>query len=193
MLLSGAILAGMISAVVAGAFSLSMAALMAAALMVLTRCITLTDAYRAVEWRMIVLIAGFLALGTAMVKTGLIEVFVSGILVPLSSLGRPFVLGAIFLLTWAVALVTSNITAAVLMSPVALSTASALGLSPEILLIGVALGASNGFMTPMAQQANLLVMGPGNYEVKDFMKVGLGLSLLVFAAAMVFLPMFWRL
>jgi len=161
--------------------------------MILTRCLSLADAYRAIEWRMIVLIAGFVSLGTAMVKTGLIDVFVGSAVVPVASVGRLFVLGMIFLLTWVIALVTSNITAAVLMSPVAISTSSALGLGPEILLICVAVGASNGFMTPVAQQANLLVMGPENYLAKDYMKAGIGLSLLVFAAVMVFLPLFWRL
>ncbi|MGB7295775.1 MAG: SLC13 family permease [Candidatus Aminicenantales bacterium] len=186
MLISAAILGVLITSVVAGALPLSMAALSAAALMILTRCLSLADAYRAIEWRMIVLIGGFISLGTALAKTGAIDLFVEGTLVPLSASGRPFVLGAVFVLTWAVALVTSNVTAAVLMGPVALSTAAAIGLSPQTMLICVAIGASNGFMTPVGQQANLLVMGPGNYVPGDYLKSGFGLSLLVFFAAMAF-------
>lgn len=189
MLVAGAVLAAMVLAVVAGALSLAMAALGAAALMIVTGCLGPADAYRAVEWRMIIMIGGFLSLGAAMVKTGLIEAFVGAALAPLSQAGGLFVLAAIFLLATGTALVTSNITAAVLLCPVAVQAASSFGLDPGTLLICVIIGASNGFMSPVAQQANLLVMGPGNYLTRDYVKAGLGLSLLVFAAAMVFLPL----
>lgn len=187
--LAGGILAAMVAAVVLGALSLSQAALAAAALMVVTGCLAPADAYRAVEWRMIIMIGGFLALGAAMAKTGLIEAFIGGVLAPLASWGGEFVLAAVFLLAAFTALVTSNITAAVLLSPVAAQAASSFGLDPGTLLIGVALGASNGFLSPVAQQANLLVMGPGNYTPRDYVRAGAVLSLLMFAAVMIFLPL----
>lgn len=160
---------------------ISLAALTAAALMVLTRCLTITEAYRAVEWRMIILLAGFIPLGDAMVKTGLIDFFVSNVFYPFAGFGTVFMIGMLFVISSALALLTSNITAAILLSPVALSMAGPFGISPELLLITVALGASNGFMTPVAQQANLIVMGPGYYSFKDYMIAGAGLSLVVFA------------
>ena len=189
MLLAGAVLAAMVVSVVSGALTLPMAALGAAALMVVTRCLGPADAYRAIEWRMIIMIGGFLSLGTAMVKTGLIEAFVGAAFAPLSQAGGVFVLAAIFLLSTAIALVTSNITAAVLLAPVAVQAASSFGLDPGTLLICVVLGASNGFMSPVAQQANLLVMGPGNYVTRDYIRAGLGLSLLVFAVSLVYLSL----
>jgi di/tricarboxylate transporter len=189
MIVSGAVLAAMIVAVVAGALPLALAALGAAALMVVTGCLGPADAYRSVEWRMIIMIGGFLALGTAMVKTGLVEAFVRGALAPLLQAGSLFVLAAIFLLSTATALVTSNITAAVLLCPVAVQAAASLGLDPGTLLVAVVLGATNGFMSPVAQQANMLVMGPGNYVARDYVRAGLGLSVIVFAAVMIFLPL----
>ncbi len=189
MLVAGAILAAMVLSVVVGALPLALAALGAAALMVVTRCLGPADAYRAIEWRMIVMIGGFLSLGTAMAKTGLIEAFVGGALAPLSAAGGLFVLAALFLLATATALVTSNITASVLLCPVAVQAAASLGLDPGTLLVAVVLGATNGFMSPVAQQANMLVMGPGNYSAGHYVKAGFGLSLLVFAAVVVVLPL----
>lgn len=189
MILAGGILAAMIATVVLGALSLSQAALAAAALMIVGGCLAPADAYRAVEWRMIVMIGGFLSLGTAMAKTGLIEAFIGGALAPLAASGSIFVLAALFLLATGAALVTSNITSAVLVSPVAVQAASSFGLDPATLLIAVALGASNGFLSPVAQQANLLVMGPGNYTSRDYVRAGALLSALLFAAAVILLPL----
>ncbi len=190
MWISITIMAAMLLTVITRLLPLPLAALTAAALMILTRCLTLPEAYRSIEWRMILLIAGFIPLGNAMMQTGTIDLFVTTVLEPLSSLHPYFVLAAVFLFSSALALITSNISAAILMSPVAVTTAASLGISPPILLLAVAIGASNGFMTPVAQQANLLVMGPGNYEFKDYVKVGFGLSVVVFIGVMVFLPLY---
>ncbi len=189
MLISGAILTAMIAAVVVGALTVSLAALAAAGFMIITRCLDPSDAYRAIEWRMIIMIGGFLSLGAAMVKTGLIEAFVRGVLIPFSGERGLLVLGAVFLLSTLLALATSHITAAILMIPVALQAAFSLGLDPGTLLIAVILGSSNGFLTPVAQQSNLLVMGAGNYTPVDYLKAGLGLSFVILAAVMVFLPL----
>lgn len=189
MLTAGVILAAMIASVAMGLLTVSLAALAAAGLMVLTRCIDPSDAYRAIEWRLVIMIGGFLSLGAAMVKTGLIEAFVEDVLIPFSSGRELLLLGAVFLLSTLLALATSHITAAVLMIPVALQAAFSLGLDPGTLLIAVVLGSSNGFLTPVAQQSNLLVMGAGNYTPADYIKAGFGLSLFVFAAVLVFLPL----
>jgi di/tricarboxylate transporter len=187
------IMAGMLSAVIGKVVPLPVAALTAAVLMILTRCLTLAEAYRAVEWRMIILIAGFIPLGNAMMQTGTVDLFVNGVFTPLASLHPLFVLGAVFLFSSIIALITSNISAAILMSPVAVTTAVTIGISPSVLLLAVAIGASNGFMTPVAQQANLIIMGPGNYVFKDYVKVGLGISLVIFIGVMLLLPLIWGL
>jgi di/tricarboxylate transporter len=160
--------------------------------MVLTRCLSLADAYKAIEWRIIILIAGFMPLGTAIVKAGLVDAFVNTVLLHVADHGQPLIIGALFLLSSAIALVSTNIAAAILMGPVAMAASASLAMNPEMLLIAVAIGASNGFMTPVAQQANLLVMGPGNYVFKDYMKAGMFLSLLMFAAVMLFMSLFFR-
>lgn len=193
MLIAAALLSGMIFSVVSGILTLPVAALAAAVLMILTRCLTLAEAYKAVEWRVIMIIAGFIPFGDALVKTGLVDVLVKNILFHIGQLGPSFIIGTIFLLSSVLSLFTTNIAAAVLMSPVAINTATACSIKPEILLICVAIGASNGFVSPLAQQANLLVMGPGNYVFKDYIKAGAILSIIVFAAVMVFMPLFWKL
>lgn len=192
MLAAAVMLAGMVVTVATGLLALPLAALSAAVLMVLTRCLSLADAYKAIEWRIIILIAGFMPLGTAIVKSGLVDLFVNSILLRVADYGQPPVIGALFLLSSAIALVSTNITAAVLMGPVAMAASESLAMNPEMLLIAVAIGASNGFMTPVAQQANLLVMGPGNYVFKDYVKAGTVLSLLMFAAVMLLMPLFFR-
>jgi di/tricarboxylate transporter len=191
MWISLTIMAAMLLTVITRLLPLPLAALTAATLMILTRCLTLPEAYRSIEWRMVILIAGFIPLGNAMMQTGTIDLFVTTALQPLGALHPYFILAAMFLLSSALALITSNISAAILMSPVAVTTATSLGIPPQMLLLAVAIGASNGFMTPVAQQANLLVMGPGNYEFKDYIKVGFGLSVVIFIGVMVFLPLYW--
>jgi di/tricarboxylate transporter len=191
MWISVLIMVAMLVAVIGKIISLPVAALTAAVLMVLTRCLTLAEAYRAVEWRMIILIAGFIPLGNAMMQTGTVDLFVNAVISPLGSFHPLFALGAIFIFSSVIALITSNISAAILMSPVAVTTAATLGISPYILLLAVAIGASNGFMTPVAQQANLIIMGPGNYVFKDYVKVGVGLSVVIFIGVMLLLPVFW--
>ncbi len=180
MIISIVIIALMLLAVVARILPVSLAAFTAAALMVITRCLTIAEAYRSVEWKLIILLAGFIPLGDAMVKTGLIDYFVRSIFYPFSGLGTLFILGLLFLISSVISLLTSNITATILLSPVAFSMAGTFNISPEMLLITVALGASNGFMTPIAQQANLIVMGPGYYSIKDYLKAGTIMSILVF-------------
>ena len=189
--LSLTIMGVMLITVITRVLPLPLAALTAASLMILTKCLTLADAYRSIEWRMIILIAGFIPLGNAMMQTGTIDLFVTTVLEPIGAWHPYFILAAMFLFSSVIALITSNISAAILMSPVAMTTATTLGISPGILLIAVAIGASNGFMTPVAQQANLLVMGPGNYEFKDYIKVGFGLSVVVFIGVILFLPLYW--
>jgi len=193
MLAAAVMLAGMVVAVATGLLTLPLAALSTAVLMVLTRCLSLADAYKAVEWRIIILIAGFMPLGTALVKTGLVDLFVNSMVSRVAEYGQSPVIGALFLLSSAIALVSTNITAAILMGPIAMAASESLAMSPEMLLLSVAIGASIGFMTPVAQQANLLVMGPGNYVFKDYVKAGTLLSLLLFAAVMLFLPLAFRI
>jgi di/tricarboxylate transporter len=185
MIISVVIIALMLSAVVSRLLPLSLAALTAAALMVVTRCLTVAEAYRSIEWRVVIFLGGIIPFGDALVKTGLIDIFVRNVFAPFAGLGTLFISGMLFLVSSAIALLTSNITAAILLCPVALSMSGQFDISPEMLLITVALGASNGFMTPVAQQPNLVVMGPGSYSVKDYLKAGAGMSAVVFLSFMI--------
>ncbi|MBN1277325.1 MAG: anion permease, partial [Deltaproteobacteria bacterium] len=182
----------MLAAVITRILPVSVAVFSAAALMILTGCLTVTEAYRSVEWRVIILMAGIIPLGDAMVKTGLVGFFVSSVFYPFAGFGTLFMTAMLYFISCSAALLTSNITSAILLSPVALSMAGQFYISPELLLITVALGASNGFMTPLAQQANLIVMGPGYYTFRDYIKAGSGLSFLVFAVFILSVFLFAR-
>lgn len=191
MIYSIAILVAMLLSVSLKIISLPIASFSAAFLMILSRCLTPAEAYKAIEWRVVVLIAGFIPLGSAMVKTGMVDYVVNMIFLPFSDAGPVVIVGLFLFLSTVLALFTSNITAAILLSPVALAAAASIQVQPEMFLAAVALGASNGFMTPVAQQGHLLVMGAGDYHFWDYVKTGFGLTLVVFLILIALIPIMW--
>ena len=156
--------------------------------LVVTRCIGNDQAYQAVDWRVIVLLAGVLPLGIAMQKSGLaqsmadVAVFLGGGFGPLA------MLAAVYLVTALLTEMMSNNAAAVLTTPIAFSTALSLGVSPTPFLVAVLFAASTSFSTPVGYQTNLMVYNAGNYRFKDFLKMGVPLNLLFWGVAMLLIP-----
>lgn len=176
----------------AGIVPLSVALLLAAIWVVLTRCVTMEDAYALVEWRLIILIGGMTSFGLAMESTGAAE-WLAGLIVEIVlPLGIPFVLATFALLTIALTQPMSNAAAALVVLPVAVSTAAQLGINPRSLAVLVTLAASLSFITPF-EPACLLVYGPGKYRFRDFVKVGLPLTALTVTMLLVLVPIFWPL
>ncbi|WP_437315538.1 SLC13 family permease [Sorangium sp. So ce385] len=167
------------------------AVLLAALLLVLAQCVRPVDAYRAVNWESVVLIAGMVPLAAALERTGAMGAVVSAAEGLLAGARPTVVLGALVLFTSTIGMVLSNTATAVLMAPIAVRLAGALGLAPEPLLIGVAFASSAAFATPIASPVNILVMGPGGYQFKDFTRVGLPLQLLVLATTLIVVPLVW--
>jgi di/tricarboxylate transporter len=188
-----AIIAVCLGLVILGVFSIAIGALLAAALMVVTGCLLPQEVYRDVDWRVLIMLGGTLALGAAMQKTGAAPWLAQNLIEPVASLGTVPLMAALFLTSSLLSIATSNVAAAVLMSPLALNVAARLHYQPRALLMIVLLGVSTAFVTPFAHQANLIVMGPGNYRFMDYVKVGALLSLLVFAITVVALPFVWPL
>jgi di/tricarboxylate transporter len=188
-----AVLLGMIAAVATNLLPLPVAALLAAVATVVTGCLQIEEARSAVEWRVVFLIAGMLALGAAMQKTGTTEWIATTILSPVASLGPMALTGTILLTTIALTLGISNHAAAALLAPIALSAATSQGLDPHPELLAVAVGTTAALFSPFAHPGYLLVMGPGSYQFKDYLRVGLPLSAVIFVTTSFGLTALFRL
>jgi di/tricarboxylate transporter len=159
--------------------------------MVMTRCISLEEAYRAIDWKVIFLLAGVLPLGIAMMETGTAAWLAKQGVMLVGDFGPVAVLAMMYLLTAALTECMSNNAAAVLMAPIAISTANSLGVSPTPFLMAIMFAASTAFATPVGYQTNTMVYNPGGYRFMDFMKVGVPLNLIFWALAVYFIPKFW--
>jgi di/tricarboxylate transporter len=184
-LFGGAILLGG-----AGILPISVSFLTGACLMVLTRCMSLEDAYRALDLRLILLIAGMFSLGMAMEKSGTAAFLAKAIGGAVLPYGETALLAAFFLLTVLLTQPMSNVTAALLVLPVAVHAALNSGIDPRPFAIAVTVAASCSFITPF-EPACILVYGPGRYRFIDFFKNGLIPTLLVFVIAMMMIPSLW--
>ncbi len=187
------VMAAVILPVLFGWLPIYLAAIGGATLMVLTRCLTMDEAYQFIEWRAVFLIAGMLPLGTALQNTGAARFLTEGVVSAVGGMGPLVVVAAIYLVTAFGAQVMPTAAVAILMAPIAYNTAVDLGLSPYALLMAVALSASASFMSPVAHPANVLIMGPGGYRFKDYIKVGLPLTVICLIVVLVVLPLVWPL
>lgn len=175
-----------------GVLPLSVASFAGAFLVLASRCVSPVDAYREVEWRVVILIGCMLALGSAMQGTGA-AVYLAGMVGQLCSGWDPrWVLGVFFVLTVLLTQPMSNQAAAAVVVPVAMATAAHLGVDPRPFAIMIAVAASCSFLTPL-EPACLLVYGPGRYRFGDFLRVGAPLTAVVFLLAMWLVPHFWPL
>lgn len=182
------ILIGMLVVLVTGWLPATTAAMLASLLVVLTGCLTMDEAYRAIDWKSIVLVAGMLPMSTALVKVGLIDMLGSAFANSLGAYGAVVVMAGLFILTSALTQVLSNTTTAVIIAPLAIVIAEQLGVQPYAFLMSVAIAASMAFLTPVASPVNTLVMGAGNYRFKDYMKLGLPYLIISFLVTMIALP-----
>lgn len=159
--------------------------------LVVTRCLTLEEAYAAIDWKVIFLLAGVLPLGLAMEKSGAAQLLGQSALGLAGAFGPVVVLAILYLLTAVLTEFMSNNATAVLMSPIAISTAATLGVDAKPLLMAVCFAASTSFATPVGYQTNTMVYHPGGYRYTDFMRVGIPLNIVFWALAVYFIPKFW--
>ena len=187
------VMASVVLVVILGWLPIYISAVAGATVMVLTGCLTMDEAYRSIEWRAVFLIAGMLPLGVAIQDSGTALFMAEAVLSPISGLGPLAVLAGLFVITALAAQVMPTPAVAVLMAPIAFNTAAGLGMSPQALLMTVAVSASASFMSPVAHPANMLVMGPGGYRFTDYTKIGFPLTLVVLVVVLLVLPIFWPL
>lgn len=165
-------------------------ALLAALLVLLARCVHVSDLRRSVDLRLIVVIACSFALGAALDKTGVAAV-AAGYLQGWAGADPFMTLVLMYVATVVFTELVTNNAAAILMFPVAISAASGLGVDPMPFVIATMMAASAGFVTPIGYQTNLMVYGPGGYRFADYVRFGLPLSLVVGTAVLAAIPVFW--
>lgn len=182
---------GMVGTATIGLADIMTCALTAAFLMIITGCLQMRDAYRALQGDVLLLIAGTIALGTAMHKTGTSQLYAEAFLGLFAGAAPVVVLGAFILLASTLTQLLSNNATAVLLLPIAIATAAGIGVDPRPFIIGLCFGASACYATPMGYQTNLMVYGPGGYRFSDFLKLGIPLNLLVVVTSTLAIPLIW--
>lgn len=185
------IFGALVAAAATGLADIMVCALAAVFLMMATGCLPLRQAYRALQSNVLLLIAGTIALGAAMDKTGASQYYADLFLKVMEGGSPAWVLAGMILLTSISTQLLSNNATAVLLLPIAISTAVGLGVNPKPFIMAVCFGASACFATPIGYQTNLLVYGPGGYRFSDFLKLGIPLNLLVLVMGTVLIPVFW--
>lgn len=187
------IFAGVVAAASTGTVPIVIAALTGVALMIFSRCLNIRQAARAVDRRIVLIIASALAMGAALYQTGGASYLAHSLINALEGQPVPVVLSAFFLLVAALTNILSNNATAVLFTPIALNVANELGAPALPFIFAVIFGANCSFATPMSYQTNLLVMGPGHYRFSDFVRAGTPLIFLIWIAFSIFAPWYFGL
>jgi di/tricarboxylate transporter len=185
------IVAGVVAAAALGILPIVVSAIIGCILMVITGCISLEEAYKGIDWKVIFLLAGVLTLGVAMEKTGTALLLANVMTSTIGALGPVAVLSAFYLLATLLTNTMSNNATAALLAPIAISTAAFLGVNARPFLMAVTFAASSSFMTPVGYQTNTMIYGPGQYRFSDFLRVGTPLNILFWILATWFIPQYW--
>ena len=181
--LSAAIFGAAVAAIVAGWLTAPVAFTAAAAGLVLANLVRIREAYEAVDWSVIVLLAAMIPVGEAMQTTGATSLIGSGVVSFNETLPIWGVLALLLAITMALTSVVNNAATAIMMAPIAASVASALSASVDPFLMAVAIGATSAFLTPIGHQSNTLILGPGGYKFGDFWRMGAPLQALIIAVS----------
>ncbi|TXK64836.1 SLC13 family permease [Alkalisalibacterium limincola] len=186
---------GVMAAVVAvaglGLLPIVASAILGCLALVLLRCLDTEEVYEAIDWKVIILLAGILPLGIAMQNTGAASLIAEGTLRAVGSLGPHVVLGMLYFITLVLTSMMSNNAAAVLLAPIAISTAVGMGLDPKPFLVAVTFAASTAFATPVGYQTNTMVYSVGGYRFMDFVKVGTPLNIILLFLTVWLIPRFF--
>ena len=185
------IIAGVVVAAAMGVVPIMAGAIVGAVLLIVTRCISLEDAYNAIEWNVVFLLGGIISLGVALEKTGAALFLSNQIIALLGSFGPMAIVAALYLLSTLLTSVMSNNATALLLAPIAIAAAEVMGVSPKPFLMAVTFAASSSFMTPVGYQTNTMIFGVGQYRFADFLRVGTPLNLIFWILATFLIPVFF--
>lgn len=170
----------------------AVAGLLAAGAIVLTGIMSVEQAYRAVGWTTVILVAAMMPLSTAMVETGAAKLMAEYLVDIVGDAGPFALLAGLFVLTAVMGQLISNTATALIVIPIGVAAATAMGISPRPVLMSTAVAAAGAFLTPIATPTNLMVMGPGGYAFGDYWKLGLPLLIWFFVVAVFLVPLIWR-
>lgn len=189
--LAMAIMIGVVGLAAVGILPIISTALAGAGLMLLGRCLTLSEAWDAIDSRLVLVIVASLALGTSLAGTGAAGFLAHSFVESVQGLPAPVVLSGLLLITALLTEVVTNNAIAVIATPIAMSVAVELGLPPLPFVLAVLFGANMSYLTPIGYQTNLLVMSAGGYKFSDFFRAGLPLQLILWLALSFILPMMY--
>lgn len=180
-------------AVALNMLNVSLAALLAGVVVVLARCVTVEQARASIQWQVLFLIVGMLPLAKALEQTGAMTALLTALSGFATEIGPRGLLMIFYLLTVLLTQFASGQAATLIVGPLAVAAAQQFGLNPQALVMGVAMGASTGFLSPVGHPGNLLIMGPGGYRFGDFAKLGLGLVVITALGVYVLTPLAYPL
>ena len=158
---------------------------------ILSGCVTPEQAYKAIEWKILMLIFGMLGIGMAMEKSGAMELLVTTAVQYIEPLGPVVILGIVYLLTSFLTEIITNNAVAIVMTPIVIGMAHTLGLDPKPFIVAVMMAASASFATPIGYQTNTFVYAAGGYKFTDFLRVGVPMNIIMWIVAMLVIPLFW--
>jgi di/tricarboxylate transporter len=187
-----AILVLMVVLLATGLVPPAVAGLLAAGALIVSRVLTVEQAYQAISWTTVILVAGMIPLSTAMQSTGAAEKLADGLVDIVGDSGSYPLLIGLFVLTAVLGQLISNTATALIVIPIAISAATQLNVSGQPVLMAVNVAASAALLTPVATPANMMVMQPGGYRFTDYAKLGLPLLVLYFVVSVFVVPIFWR-
>jgi len=185
------ILAVMVVLLATGVVPPAVAALLAACALVLTRTVTVTQAYHSISWTTVILVAGMIPLSTAFMQTGTADLIAGGLLGLIGEAGPHLALLVLCLLTVVLGQLISNTATVLILAPIAVSVAAALDLSVQPFMMALTVAGAAAFLTPIATPANLMVMEPAGYRFGDYWKLGLPMLVLFGLVAVLLVPVVW--
>ncbi|QQS36277.1 MAG: anion permease [Ignavibacteriales bacterium] len=190
--LAALIMAAVLIPVMIGIIPISIAALGGAALMVLTGCLSMDEMYKSIDWKSVFVIAGMFPLSIAMQSTGTTEIIAEQVIKYAGQFGSWGIVIGIYLFITAAASVIPTSALVVMMAPLTLSIAANTGISPQSLMMTLAVSSSASFISPISHPANILIMGPGGYRFSDYVKLGLPLTIVIGVIAVLLISVFWK-
>jgi di/tricarboxylate transporter len=173
--------------------SIMFAAILGAVAMVVTRCLTIEEAYKAIDWMIIFLLAGVLPMGLALEQSGATLWLADHVLQPLAGYGPMMLLAVLYIITAVLTSAMSNNAAAAILAPIAFTAAASMNIDPRPLLIAITFAASTSFATPIGYKTNTMVYSPGGYRFTDFTRIGVPLNLIFWGIAVLLIPLIWPL
>lgn len=186
------ILFAMVILLATGIVPPAVAGLLAAGAIIMSGIMTVEQSYRAIGWTTVILVGAMMPLSTAMVETGAAKLMAEHLVNFVGDAGPIALLAGLFLLTAIMGQLISNTATALIVIPIGVAAATAMGISPRPVLMSTAVAAAAAFLTPIATPTNLMVMGPGGYAFSDYWKLGLPLLIWFFVVSVFIVPLIWR-